>query len=116
MKAEKVSDWVQVGKNLNNGDLVTILEEGELKDGEFKGKKTKRFETRLKLVNGEEKKIGFNNTSWNNMIDAFGEETKEWIGKTIKTWIVNQNVSGEFKDVVYFTHPNKDLKGEDVNP
>lgn len=115
MKAEKISNWIEVNKTIKNGDIVQITEEGKIEEGEYKGKPTKRFVTSLKLTNGETKKAGFNNMSWNNMINAFGDETLTWVGKEIKVWIVNQNVAGEFKDVVYYTHPNKNLKGEDVN-
>lgn len=115
MKAEKISNWVKVGENLKDGDIVQILEEGEIQESEFKGKQTKRFVTKVKLTGGEVKSVGMNSTSFNNLIDAFGDETKTWIGKDVKAWVVSQNVSGEFKKVLYFTHPNKDLEGNEAN-
>ena len=94
-------DWVKVKEDIDNGDIVTILNEGKVVPGEFGDRNV--FE--IKTKNGN-KSSSFNQTTMNYLIDAFGDETKEWVAKEIKVWIVKSNVAGKMRDVVYFTEPS----------
>jgi len=42
-----------------------------------------------------------NKTSLKAFIAAFGDESESWVGKKIKLYLVDQNVSGQMKKVVY---------------
>ena len=44
-----------------------------------------------------------NKTSLRVFVSAFGDESDNWVGKTIKLYSVEQNVSGKIKQVVYAT-------------
>ena len=68
----------------------------------------------LRCPNNEERLLTFNQTSQNNLIDSYTDETKQWVGKKVKIWVVKQNVSGKFKNVVYLTSPDKDLEGAPI--
>lgn len=100
-------EWAKVNVDLSNGDLIKIASEGEKVSGDFGERDVFKVETKNGIKN-----LSFNQTTMNNLIDALGDETNEWQGEKVKVWVVNQNVSGKFKDIVYLTAPNW-LKGED---
>ena len=54
---------------------------------EVQGKYGKKLECRIQMQNGTEKsnaKWSINNTSKDTMIDGYGKQTEEWIGKSVK--------------------------------
>jgi len=106
MKVEKrisvQGEWVKVKVDIFNGDLITIANEGEKVKGEFNGKEVERNVFKVETKNGI-KNITFNQTTMNNLIDAFGEETNEWQGEKVKVWLIKQSVGGKLKDIVYLT-------------
>lgn len=108
MKAKKKTsvggEWAKKGVDYSNGDVVKIVNGGSIVSGDYGDRHV--FSIRTK--NGEKNQT-FNQTSMNACIDAFGEETEEWIGKDVKVTIVKQNVSGKFIDVVYLAHPDWEL-------
>jgi hypothetical protein len=71
--------------DIKDGDIVKILDEGTTVPDKFnqgKSKQSFKIETR----NGVKIK-DFNATTLNNLIDAYGKDTKQWVGKEIKMWI-----------------------------
>lgn len=117
MKVEKKAtgrgNFAKKGEDIKDGDIIEILDEGEKAEGQW-GLQDVFL---IKTAGGEEKNVNVNQTSMNNLIDAYGDETKEWIGKKAKAWILTQNVSGTFRKVLYFTHPDRALDDDmdDVN-
>ena len=91
--------------DINNLDVITIANEGKKVEGQF-GEQDVFL---VKLVNGEEKNINVNQTSLNGLIDVFGDDSLNWIGKQAKVWLIKQNVAGKFVDVLYISHPDADL-------
>jgi len=65
---------------VNEGDFIVIESEGELVDTPG-GAKRYRF---LVSKNGEKYLWTMNNTTVNRLVDAFGDETQNWIGKKVK--------------------------------
>ncbi len=61
------------------------------------------LEIEVKLPNGKKKLTTPNNTSRKNIVEVFGPETNEWVGKAAKIEIVKQNVRGTLRDVIYLT-------------
>jgi len=112
MKVKKVEslngDFAKKKEDINDGDLITILDEGKVIEGVFGEQRIFKIKTKA----GDEKLLSFNQTSINHLIDTYEDETKDWVGKEAKIWIVKQNVAGKFKDVVYLTGP----KGMLVDP
>ena len=95
-------EWAKAKEDINEGDLINILDEGKIVDGDYGERKVFTIST----VDGEEKMLSFNQTTINYLIDAFGNETKEWIGKRVKVWIMKSNIAGKIKFVVYLTAPD----------
>lgn len=113
---KKVSQgaFLEKGVDVKNGDIVQIANEGHESEGKY-GMQT-LFLVRVKVINPtsgveeiKEGNIGFNQTSINCLIDAYGSESKKWIGKVAKTWAIMSNVQGKMTNVYYFTHPNAEI-------
>jgi len=69
---------------------------------------------KIETVDGDEKLVSVNQTSINYLIPKYGDDTEKWIGKEIKVWINRENVAGQQRKVLYFTHPDvKDLEEVD---
>jgi len=100
-------DWAKKGEDIRDGDIITIKDSGQIISGDYGDRYVFKIETR----NGE-KLLTFNQTSINNLIDAYGDETGNWVNKEVKVWIVKQNVAGKLKDVIYLTAPDW-VEGED---
>ena len=84
MKIQKTeSNWLSGEKAEELGlTEVLILSEAEQLDKEYQGKKSKK--TVCKVQAGSNVYTWeMNQTTANSLVDAYGEETKDWIGKTI---------------------------------
>ena len=102
--------FAKSGEDYKDGDILQILDEGKMDDsGDFGPKMV--FQVRL--PNEESKNLNFNKTSMNYLIDAYGEETKDWKGKNAKAWVVKQMVSNKMTNVTYLTAPEQMLEGMD---
>jgi hypothetical protein len=106
-KVSVQGEWVKVGEDIKDGDIITIANEGKVITGDFGDRPVFKVATK----NGE-KNLSFNQTTMNNLIDAYGEESNEWQGEKIKVWIMRQSVGGKPKNVVFLTAPEW-LLGDD---
>lgn len=88
-------------EDINDGDIITILDEGQIVEGDYGPRNVFSIQTQ----NGE-KNLSFNQTSMNNLIDSYTNNTKTWIGKEVKVWIIKAMVSGKFRNVVYLAAPD----------
>jgi hypothetical protein len=104
-KQVSIGQFAKKGIDFKNGDILKVANEGKKVEGQFGTQDV----FLIKLPKGEEKNVSFNQTSLNGLIDAYGEDSKNWIGKDIKAHIIKQNVSGKFIDVAYFSHPDAEL-------
>jgi hypothetical protein len=86
-------------------ELVTITNEGKEEESPY----GTRLQIGLKIASGEDKILTLNPTSKNALIDQYGDDTKDWVGKEARIHIVKTLVSGKAKQVLYLTHPNFDL-------
>jgi len=107
LKVKKTSNRPVLGEDYKDQDVVKISDEGEEQETDFGNK----LFLGIEFNNGEKKRMLLNNTSKNNLIDEYSDDTAKWVGKEVKINIVKTMVSGKPKDVVYLTHPNKDLEG-----
>ena len=105
MKVQKIiraqGDYAKKGEDIKDGDLITILDEGQMVSGDYGDRMVFKIETR----NGP-KNLSFNQKSMNNLIDFLGDDTVAWIGKRVKIWMVRALVSGKFQQVVYLASPS----------
>ena len=104
-KKVSVGAFAKKNVDIKNGDLVTIANEGKQIEGLYGVQNV----FLIKLTNGEEKNISVNQTSMNSLIDSFGEDSIKWVGQKVKVWIIKQNVSGKFLDVLYIADPKAEL-------
>ena len=104
-KKVSVGSFLKKGIDFKDGDLLEIANEGKEVEGQF-GIQNLFL---VKLADGKEGNVSFNQTTLNGLIDAFGKEATKWIGKSVKAVKVKQNVAGKFIDVWYFAHPEAEL-------
>lgn len=118
MKFEKQiqGEFAKPNRDFHDGDIIQLLSEGEKRLAPKSNDNDKdRWQWIFKArVGGDVKIIKLNGTSLNNMIEAFGTESKDWIEKDIKVWVKEQLVGNKTYDVAYFAHPEAECtKGED---
>jgi len=80
---------------------VEIVDEGRYRPASETPFNRPVFEIGVKLPNGEFKVWTMNRTTQRALIDAYGSETKQWVGKKVIINVVSQNVRGVMKDVLY---------------
>jgi hypothetical protein len=106
-KKVSLGSWLKKGEDVKDGDLITIANEGKKTTGEY-GEQ----DVFLMKTGDKEGNISINQTSINNWIDAFGDDSINWIGKEVKVMVVKQNVQGKIRPVYYFLHPDTILDDE----
>lgn len=88
------------GKNyeadVKNGDSVEILSAGDVVEGQFGPQHVFKLKTR----NGE-KNANFNQGTLNTLHDAFGKNSEDWVGKSVKVHLVKVMVSGKLQTAMY---------------
>lgn len=89
-------EGVKYEADLKNGDVVKILDSGNVELGQFGEQKNFKVKTR----NGE-KKLAFNQSTINVMVDEFGDETESWIGKDVNVLLVKKLIAGKKSIVPY---------------
>lgn len=90
--------WAKVNEDFKDGDLIKILDEGSVVEGEFGARKV--FKVGFKGKE-ESKNMSFNQTSINNLIDGYGDDTKDWVGKKALVFIVKQMVQNKLRNIAY---------------
>ena len=83
-------DGVGYEADLKNGDVVKILDSGNVEMGQFGEQKNFKIKTR----NGE-KKLAFNQATQNVLIEEFGDETESWIGKDVNVILKKDVIAGK---------------------
>ena len=107
-KKISLGQFLRKGEDICDGDFVTIANEGKQMPGEYGVQDI----FLVKLEDGREGNVGFNQTSINNLIDGFGDDSINGIGKKVKIVVIKQNVQGKIRPVYYFLHPNTELDEE----
>lgn len=107
-KKISVGAYAKKGVDVNENDLITIANEGKQVEGQYGMKDVFLF----KLKSGEEKNINLNQTSINALVDSFGKDATQWVGKQVKVWLITQMVAGKFQKVLYVAHPDMELGAE----
>ena len=95
------SDYEYEGKkyeaDLQNRDTVKILNEGEWEEGQWGDRLMLKIETR----NGE-KKASVNQSSINVLAGEYGDDTANWMGKTVHVLLKKTIIANERRIVAYF--------------
>ena len=104
-KRESIGNFLEKGVDFKENDMVEIASEGKPVEGKF-GTQDIFF---IKTKDGKEGNVSFNQTTINSLIDGYGEDSLNWIGKEAKVWAILSNVQGKMKKVYYFLHPDAQL-------
>lgn len=99
-KKVSVGAFLKKGEDFKDGDIAEIANEGKQIEGQFGMQ-----DIFLIKVNDKEGNVGFNQTSINNLIDGYGDDSINWIGKKVKIHAILSNVQGKMIKVYYFLHP-----------
>ncbi|MEM2953767.1 MAG: hypothetical protein QXU21_05790 [Candidatus Bathyarchaeia archaeon] len=88
--------------HVKQDDIVKIVEEPYVRSAEESRFEKPRGYAVVRLVRtGELYTWGFNTTTWDRLIDAFGEDSALWKGKKVKVKLENQTVRGEQKQIIF---------------
>ncbi len=87
-------DGAKYDADLKNGDIVKILDSGNIEMGQYGEQNNFKIKTR----NGE-KKLAFNQKTMNVLIEEFGDETESWVGKDVSV-ILKKDVIANKKVII----------------
>lgn len=94
--------FLKKGVDIKDGDIVEIANEGQQVQGNY-GMQNIFL---VKMADKREGNVEFKQLSINNMIDAFGENAVNWVGKKVKAWLFNDIKDGKPIIKLYFSHPD----------
>ena len=89
-------DETKYDADIQNGDEVKILDAGNIETGQY----GEQHNFRIKTRNGE-KKLGFNQKTINVLIEEFGDDTEEWVGKDVKVITKKDVIASKKVEIVY---------------
>ena len=104
-------EWGKKGEDYVAGDTLTIKDGGTQREGNFADEHgNKKMETifAIETKNGE-KMVRMNQTSINILIDSFGDESNDWVGKEVLVRMKKDTVAGKKVDIYYFVTPEWDF-------
>ena len=91
-------------EDCKGGELCEILDEGEITElisPEKKVKAVMNFQISFNVgIDSKEKTFTPNMTNGNILVDAFGEDTKSWVGKRFKIVLAKVLVFGKMKNSI----------------
>lgn len=90
-------DGTQYEADIKIGDIIKILDSGKVEDGEFGSQNNFKIKTR----NGE-KKISPNQSTINVLVEEFGEDTENWVGKEVRVLLKKCVIAGKKRIASYF--------------
>jgi len=108
-KKVTVGSFLKKGEDFKDGDILVIANEGKQVQGTFGLQNVFLVKNAL----GKEGNLGLNQTSINNIITAYGEDSLEWVGKKVRVWLITQSVSGKLQKVAYLAHPQAQIVEDD---
>lgn len=102
MKLTTAKNYLKT-ENIKQGDIITLLDEGQFvasaKYTYENGEPRKDFLLKVKH-NDSEADMRLNATNKKVLVKAFGDETKEWVGKTIRLTTADIMVSGKMMKTI----------------
>ncbi len=105
-KKTSVGAWLKKGEEIKDEDIITIASQiKEIEGGQYGPQQVCLAKTK----DGKEGNVGVNQTSINNLIDAYGEEDMDWVGKEVKVWLMKDFKDGKLQYKMYLSHPNAEM-------
>src|SRR5262245_20603280 len=95
-------EFAKVGEDIRDQDILTILDGGTMITGDY----GEQVAFHMQMKDSSDKVMCPNQTSINNLIDAYGEDSDMWKGKLVRAWVVKTMVSGKLRNVAYLAAPD----------
>lgn len=96
------SPYLKANLNAKKGDIITLIDEGRQKEMKgFDGQMKKVWEFTVQLANGETKIYTMNTSTQKVLVNQFGNDTKNWIGKPLEVSIEKKPIDGQIKYILY---------------
>ena len=121
---EPKRDYIK-SSELQTGQVIKFISEGEwIESKQYKyddGSPKRQFIIQIQtILNNQEvkKTMTLNSTNRGILIEAYGKDTKNWVGKEAEIEKLKQNVAGTFKEVAYLKVNNPtepEVKEQDVD-
>lgn len=113
--------FLKKDEDIKHKDVVTISSEGAwVESRNFKrddGTPASQFDISFKLSNSEERSTSLNGANVRLLGSAFGDETKDWIGKEVRAWKTkSEKAKSGFTYLYVPTDWNRDDTGEWIKP
>lgn len=105
IKKVSVGAFLKKGQDIKDEDIITIASECREQEGQFGVQQV----ILVKTKDGKEGNIGINQTSINNLIDVYGENDINWIGKEVKVWLLKDFKDGKMILKMYLSHPEAEM-------
>ena len=86
---------------VENDDVLVVVREPFVVSAEKTRWGKARGRVVVQLPDGEERRWTMNTTTWDRLVDAFGDEPAAWLNKKVKVRKEMQVVTGENKVVLY---------------
>jgi len=106
--------------HVRQDDVVEIVEEPYVRSAEESRFERPRGYAVVRLLRtGELYTWGFNSTTWDRLLDAFGDDSSLWKGKRVKIRLETQTVRGEQKQIIFgvpYNEPQQKLQVQPENP
>lgn len=83
--------------DLKDGDVVRVMDAGEKEMGQF----GERTNFKIKTRNGE-KRVSFNASTIGVLAEEIGEESNDWVGKSVKVLLRKAVINGKKVIIPYF--------------
>ncbi len=113
--------YLKKDQDIKHKDIVTIVGEGDwVVSRNFQkedGTPSYQFDIKIELENGEERTTTFNGANVRLLGSAFGDETKDWIGKEVRAWKTkSEKAKSGFTYMYVPTDWSRDDTGEWIVP
>lgn len=118
MKYEKPTSvsgsWLK-GSEVESGTKAKIVNECVPQETVYEGKpRTQNIaKVRLQGDQGEAKNVNINKPSISALIDAFGDDSKDWIGKVLTIHTEKVLIAGKRQTAMYFVPEGYSVKEDD---
>ena len=99
MKIELTGNFIKA-EELEGGEIIEFLDAGTLSEITSPEGKTKKVINFQVLLNGEERNFTPNKGNLGVFVEAWGDESENWIGKKFKVKLVKVKVFGEVKNSI----------------
>jgi hypothetical protein len=102
-KMPRISDHAEFlsGSMVKNEDVVVLTNAGAFREPEETGLQRTVFQIDVRLPDGRKKVWTMNKTTRERLAQTYGDNTEDWINKSVRVQVLQQNVRGEVKSVIY---------------